>query len=106
MGNYQGNELTSNSLGNTQPKSSQLVEPLWTDPGLESGIGECELMSVLEEGTRGHRLVLVSPKSLHARKNGPTKATNLIVTSVITELVVSLDRLPHECKKGNSWLLG
>ena len=32
---YQGNKLACNWLGNTQPQSSQLVEPLWTDPGLK-----------------------------------------------------------------------
>ena len=33
----QGNELTRNSSENTRPQSSQLAEPLWTDPGLKSG---------------------------------------------------------------------
>ena len=33
-----GNELTCNSSGNTPSQSSQLAEPLWTDPGLKSGI--------------------------------------------------------------------
>ena len=32
-GNLAGNELTRNSSGNTQSQSSQLAEPLWTDPG-------------------------------------------------------------------------
>ena len=32
-GNLSGNELTRNSSGNTRSQSSQLVEPLWTDPG-------------------------------------------------------------------------
>ena len=32
---YQGNELTCNSSGNTQPQSSQIVEQLWTDAGLK-----------------------------------------------------------------------
>ena len=35
------------SSGNTQPQSSQLTEPLWTDPGVKSGISVCELISVL-----------------------------------------------------------
>ena len=39
------NELTRNSSGNTQLQSSQLAEPLWTDPGLKSGISVCELIS-------------------------------------------------------------
>ena len=31
-GNLSGNELTRNSSGNTRSQSSQLAEPLWTDP--------------------------------------------------------------------------
>ena len=34
-----------NSPANARPQSSQLAEPLWTDPGLESGIGARELIS-------------------------------------------------------------
>ena len=37
-GSLSGNELTCNSSGSTQPQSSQLAEPLWADPGLNSGI--------------------------------------------------------------------
>ena len=37
-GNLSGNELTRNSSGNTRSQSSQLAEPLWTDPGRKSGI--------------------------------------------------------------------
>ena len=44
-GNLSGNELTLNSSGNTQSQSSQLAEPLWTKPGLESGISLRELIS-------------------------------------------------------------
>ena len=44
-GNLSGNELTLNSSGNTQSQSSQLAEPLWTNPGLESGISLRELTS-------------------------------------------------------------
>ena len=46
VGTYQGNdELARNSSGNTQPQSSQLAEPLWTDPGIKSGISVRELIS-------------------------------------------------------------
>ena len=44
----QGNKLTRNSSGNAQPQSSQLAEPLWTDPGIKSGIGVHEPISVKE----------------------------------------------------------
>ena len=43
VGTYQENELTRNLSGNTRPQSSQLAEPLWTDPGVESGISVSEL---------------------------------------------------------------
>ena len=36
---YQGNKLTSNVPGNTHPQLSVLAQPLWTNPGLESGGG-------------------------------------------------------------------
>ena len=44
-GNLLGNELTRNSSGNARLQSSQLAEPLWTDPGLKSGISVRELIS-------------------------------------------------------------
>ena len=36
-GDLSGNELTRYSSGNTRSRSSQLAEPLWTDPSLKSG---------------------------------------------------------------------
>ena len=44
-GTLSGNKLTQNSSRNTQSQSSQLAEPLWTDPGLKSGISVRELIS-------------------------------------------------------------
>ena len=44
-GNLSGNELTRNSSGNTRLQPSQLAEPLWTDPGLKSGISVRKLIS-------------------------------------------------------------
>ena len=35
--------------GNIRPQSSQLAEPLWTDPGLKSGISVRKLISTLKE---------------------------------------------------------
>ena len=43
VGTYQENELICNLLGSARPQSSQLAEPLWTDPGLKSGISVLEL---------------------------------------------------------------
>ena len=45
VGTYQENELTRNLSGNTRPQSSQLAEPLWTDPGVKSGISMHEIIS-------------------------------------------------------------
>ena len=43
-GKLSGNELTRNSSGDDQPQSSQLAEPLWTDPGLMNGISVRDLI--------------------------------------------------------------
>ena len=43
--NLYGNELTHNLSGNIRPQSSQLAEPLWTDPGIKRGISVHELIS-------------------------------------------------------------
>ena len=40
-----GIELTRNSSRNSRSQSSQLAEPLWTDPSLKSGISVHELIS-------------------------------------------------------------
>ena len=51
-GNLSGKKLTRNSSGNTRPQSFQLAEPLWTDPGLKSGISLHELISTLKKTRR------------------------------------------------------
>ena len=48
-GNLSGNELTRNLSANIRPRSSQLAEPLWTDPGIKSGISACEVISTLKK---------------------------------------------------------
>ena len=45
VGTYRGNKLMHNLSGNIQPQSSQVAGPLWTDPGLKSGISVHELIS-------------------------------------------------------------
>ena len=69
VGTYQGNEFTCNSSGNTQSQLSQLTKPLWTDPGLKSGIGVHKLISTWKK-THRQRLMhqKLSLKSLYARK--------------------------------------
>ena len=44
-GSYQGNELTRSPSGNARPQLSQLAEPMWSDPSLESGTDAYELIS-------------------------------------------------------------
>ena len=53
-GNLSGNELTRNLTGNTRPQSSQLAEPLWTDPGLKSGISVRDLLSTSKKKKKAH----------------------------------------------------
>ena len=48
-GNLSGNDLTRNLSGNIRPQSSKLAEPLWTDPGIKSGISVRELISTSEK---------------------------------------------------------
>ena len=48
-GKLSGNELTRNLLGNIRLQSSQLAEPLWTDPGIKSGVSVRELISTLKK---------------------------------------------------------
>ena len=68
---YQGNELTRNSSGNTRSQSSQLAEPLWTDPGVKSGI-VCASWSSLwkkkKKNAGGKWIAEPSPKIIAAKK--------------------------------------
>ena len=45
VGTYTGEQFHTSLSGNTQPQSSQLVEPLRTDPGIKGGINVHELIS-------------------------------------------------------------
>ena len=62
--------------GNTQPQPPQLAEPLWTDPGIKSGIGVHELISTQKKkkkkGQAGNKLSNIFPKFSHARKRPPS----------------------------------
>ena len=55
VGTYQGNELSRNSSGNARPQSSQLAEPMWTDPSLKSGTGVHEPISTEKRKTEKRR---------------------------------------------------
>ena len=56
-GNLAGNKLTCNSSANTQLQSSQLAEPLWTDPSLKSGLSVRKLISTLKKKKKCRRLI-------------------------------------------------
>ena len=43
---YQATNSHATRQGNSRPQSSQLAEPLWTDPGLKSEISVRELISI------------------------------------------------------------
>ena len=74
VGTFQGNELTRNLLGNAQPQLSQLTVPLWTDPGIKSGINVCKLISTskkthTKEAHGREWITEPSPKILATRKS-------------------------------------
>ena len=71
-GNLSGNELTHNSSGNARLQSSQVSEPLWTDPGQKSGISLRELISIKKKKAQaGNELSNMLPKSSYAKKKTP-----------------------------------
>ena len=67
------NELTRNFSGNIRPQSSQLAEPLWTDPGIKNGISVRELIFFFkkEKAQAGNEWSNILPKSPKARKKPP-----------------------------------
>ena len=75
VGTYQENELTCNWSGNTHPQSSQLAEPLWTEPSLKSAISVCELIPTLKKKKKKSQVwnewSNILPKSWQARKKPP-----------------------------------
>ena len=72
VGIYQETSSHATRQGNTQSQSSQLAEPLWTDPGLASGISVRELISTIKKKAQAeNELSNILPKSSHARKKPP-----------------------------------
>ena len=49
VGTYQETSSHAAPSGKTRSQSSQLAEPLWTDPGPKSGICARELISTLKK---------------------------------------------------------
>ena len=80
------NELTRNLSGNIQPQSSQLTEPLWTDPGIKSGISVYELISALKKKKKhmqGMNGRIFSQMSQNSHKQGKSYHHHLGMTFVV-----------------------
>ena len=93
-GNLSGNELARNLSGNIRPQSSQLAEPLWTDPGIKSGISVHELISISKKKEK-HKRGLNGPTfSQNPRKRGKShrqhNQTHCIVVSSPTKALSRL----------------
>ena len=94
MWDLSGNELTRNSSGNSGSQSSQLVEQLWIDPGLKSGISAGELISTLKKkkAQAGNELSNILPNSSQARKKPRNKtAVFLAIKTVVLHIALSSD---------------
>ena len=100
-GNLSGNELTRNSSGNTWSQSSQLAEPLRTDPGLKKGISVHELISTLTTATKkaqaGNDLSNILPKSSLVRKK-PLPPMNEFYVKVYTKATEAFYRDKRVCE--------
>ena len=76
-GNLSGNELTRNLSGNIQPQSSQLAEPLWTDPSIKRGSCVYQLISTSKTKKEKKKVQAengwsnIFPKSSQVRKKPP-----------------------------------
>ena len=64
-----------NLSGNTRSQSPLFAEPLWTDPGLQSGISVHKLIFTLKKKSAGREGIVILPKSSHARKKPPPPLT-------------------------------
>ena len=81
-GSLSRNELTRNSSGNTRLQSSQLAEPLWTNPGLQSKISLRGLISTSKKKKKaqaGNESSDILPKSSHVRKTTTTTTTKAVI---------------------------
>ena len=82
MWELSGNELTHNLSGKIQPQSSQLTEPLWTDPGIKSGINVHELISTLKKINKksgGEWIVEHSPQILANKEKSHTNCLQIFL---------------------------
>ena len=81
-------KLTRNSSGNTQLQSSQLAEPLWTNPGVKSGISVRKLISdekkrEKKKAQAGNERSNFLPKSSHAREDKATTMSNIYGSYIV-----------------------
>ena len=64
VGTYQETSSHVAARQGTLGQSSQLIEPLWTDPDLKSGVSACELISTLKKKAwAGNEWANILPKS-------------------------------------------
>ena len=85
-GNLSRDELTCNLFRNVRPQSFQLAGPLWTDPGIQSGISMRKLISTLDKNQNKHRQGMNSrtlPPKI-ASKEKATTATTLMLEPKMT----------------------
>ena len=71
---HQGRYDNMSKTGNIQPQLSQLAEPLWTDPGIKSGISAHELSPLQKKKKKeqaGNEWSNILPKFSQARKKPP-----------------------------------
>ena len=118
VGTYQKNELARNWPGNTHPQSPQLDEPLWTDPGLKSGIGALELISTLKKTQTNRKREMIRrtfPHNLCTREvtttiivNGSVALCSRLSCSLIQQCIVNslaLHLNSNACSQRFSWYL-
>ena len=61
-------------------QSSQLAEPLWTNPGVKSGISVCKLISTINQKKVQVGTVQHSPKILACEEKASTTTTTILLT--------------------------
>ena len=85
VGTFQGNESTGNSSVNTRLQSSQLDDPLWSDPGLRSGLSaQADLYmkkKKKQNRRRGSNHLNFPRKSSQAKKEAIIKKPSLCLGS-------------------------
>ena len=89
---YVGTYLETSSQvtlsGNIQPQLSQLTKPLWTDPGIKSGICVHKLISTSKEkkAHAGNEWLNILPKSSQVRTKPPPAQTLTVAFSFLLRL--------------------